>query len=322
MTPELVLLLSLLPLSIGAGVDLYLTLLFLGIATRLGWETPPPGALGDLGAPMVVLAALLLYVLELWAERRALPSLLWNAVHTVVRPLAGALLALLALTGLPPGARFAAAVAAGALALAAHVTRSGWGLLLGLIQATPRVRLLVSLAEDVGVLALLSLLLDVPLAAAGLALFAVAVGVSGGRSSAGAFAFALALVWNAAWAVIREGRWHGPERFPRWIRRALDDPSLAPGGGLRGSPAGAVELEGLGLFRAGWVVVRGGSPLFLYRDRRRTRAVDLGSARPVGVTPSALHTRVELAGAGGRPCALYFSLEGPRPEDLHAEFLG
>jgi hypothetical protein len=83
-----------------------------------------------------------------------------------------------------------------------------------------------------------------------------------------------------------------------------------------------VNLEGLGLFSPGWVVVRGGPPLFLYRSGRRTRALDLGTTRARAVTPSPFHTRVELSDSRGRPGALYFSLDGPRPEDLDAEFLG
>ena len=321
MSPELLLtVLTILPLSVAAGVDLYLTLLFLGGARRLGWDSAPPGGLGDLAVPAILLAAAIFYVFERWMERRALPSLYWNAAHTVVRTVAGAQLALLALAGLPLASRVAGAVAAGALTLAVHVTRSGWGLLLALIPARDGVRLLVSVAEDAGVLAILSLSLDAPVAAVALALFAVGAGAVGGRSAAVAFAFALGLLWDSGKALLREPRWQGPERFPAWVRRALDDPLLAPGGGLRGSPAGAFNLPGIGLFRRGWVVVRGGSPLFLYRRRRRTQAFDLGELTPLGVTPSGIHTRIEMGAREGAPLALYFGLSGPGPEDLQAEF--
>jgi hypothetical protein len=67
------------------------------------------------------------------------------------------------------------------------------------------------------------------------------------------------------------------------------------------------------------VVVRGGPPLFLFRQRGRTEAVDLGTASAVAVYPEALHTRVELS-TGGREFSLYFSLGGPDPDDLRAEF--
>lgn len=314
-------LVTLLPVSLAAGVDLYLTLLFLGTAGRLGWEGPAPGSLGDLAMPGVLAATALLYATERWMEHRPVRSLCWNAAHTVVRPLGAGLLALLAISDLPAGWHIPAALVAGALTLGVHVTRSGWGLLLTLIPSHRRVRFLVSVAEDVGVLALLSLLLDAPWAASGLALFVLALGLRQGRAPRSAFAFALGLLRDAAGTLLPDRRWHGPDRFPRWIRRALEDPTQAPPGGLRGSPAAALNLPGPDLFRRGWVVVRGGSPLFLYRRRRRTHTVDLAGAEPLGVTPATLHTRLELGGANGTTSTLCFGLDGPGPDDLRAEFM-
>jgi len=313
--------LVILPLSLAAGMDLYLTLLFLGTAAGLGWDTPAPGALKDLEVPAVLAVAALLYLVERWMERWPLRSLIWNAAHTVVRPVAGALLAYMALAAQPEFSRIAGAAAAAALVLAVHVTRSGWELLLAFMPARERVRLLVSILEDVGTLAILSLFLDAPAAAVALAAFLAIAGLAWGRSAAGAFDFALRLLFDAALALLRERRWYGPERFPRWIRKALRDPGLAPGGGLRGSPAGALNLPGLGLFRVGWVIVRGGSPLFLYRRGGRTHALDLAMATAGAVTPSPLHTQVEFGTQGGQRCTLYFGLGGPGPEDLRAEFL-
>jgi hypothetical protein len=192
-------------------------------------------------------------------------------------------------------------------------------LVLVLMPSPGRVRLLVSLAEDAGVLAILSLLLDAPIAAAALAAFTIGAGVRWGTSASSAFIFALRLVWDAVQGVLNHRRWRGPERFPSWMRRALDDPSIAPAG-LRGTPAGAVNLPGLGLFHRGWVVIQGGSPLFVYRWRRKPRAVDLGVSRALNVIPTTLHTRVDLGDLEGRSYALYFSHDGPEPADLKAQF--
>jgi hypothetical protein len=41
--PDPILVLAILPLSLGAGVDLYLTLLFLGAAGMIGWDALPRG---------------------------------------------------------------------------------------------------------------------------------------------------------------------------------------------------------------------------------------------------------------------------------------
>ena len=69
-------LLALPPLAVAAGVDLYLTLLFLAAAPTTGlWETPLPGALGDLDPPGVLVMVGAFYILEFAAER-APPSAL------------------------------------------------------------------------------------------------------------------------------------------------------------------------------------------------------------------------------------------------------
>jgi hypothetical protein len=300
-------------------VDRYLTLLFRGAAGGLGWETPGPGELAGVAVPGVLAAAAVFYLVERWMERRPARSLFWNAAHTIVRPVAGVLLALMALHDLPAASKLAGAAAAGAVTLGAHVTRSGWGVLLTLVPGISRVRVLVSVAEDVGVLALLSLLLDAPGAAIALAGFVGLVGLVSGRSATAAFTFALGLLADTGRSLLDGRQWKGPEHFPRWIRRALADPSVAPGGALRGSPAAAVNVPGLGLFRGGWVIVRGGSPLFLTRGMLRPHVLDLGAAHAERVSAYPLHTRVDLR--TGERAALYFGFGGPDPEDLRAEFL-
>ena len=90
------------PLALAAGVDLYLTLLFIGAAPTMGlWEAPLPGALSDLDSPGVLIMVGTFYVLEFAAERFPPAALLWNAFHAIIRPVSGTLLALLILDGQP-----------------------------------------------------------------------------------------------------------------------------------------------------------------------------------------------------------------------------
>ena len=103
------------------------------------------------------------------------------------------------------------------------------------------------------------------------------------------------------------------------VRAALEGDVMAPGGGLRGSPAGARRLPGAPRFVAGWVVVRGDSPLFVYRRLGATDSVELGSAAATRVSESGLFRRVELDGT--RSGTLYFGLSGPGAESLRAEFV-
>lgn len=307
-------------LALAAGVDLYLTLLFLGAVTALGWWESLPGALGDLDSSGVLAIVGSFYLLEFLAERWPSGALLWNAFHAVIRPLAGALLALLLLDGQPTGVRIGGAIVAGAIAAGAHATRTGGGVLQWL-DATPHPsRLLVALLEDVCVLGAVTLLLDFPRMAAVGAGLVIAVSLPLAGAQVGAFAFAVRLVWGRLWETLGQPRWSDPGQFPRWVRDALVGDVMAPGGGLRGSPAAAHRLPGTPRFVTGWVVVRGDVPLFVYpRWLRSVGRANLAALRATEVSQSAFFRRVKLQGTA--PANLYFGLDGPGVESLRAEFI-
>ena len=307
------------PMALAAGVDLYLTLLFLGAAPATGWWDSLPGALGDLNSPGVLIMVGSFYLLELLAEAWPSAALFWNAFHAIIRPLAGALLALLLLDGQPLAVLATGAAAAGIIASAAHATRTGGGVLFWLDSAKHPNRVLVALLEDVAVLGLIVLLLDHPswaLAAAG---GIVAASLAFAGSQVRAFAFAVRLVWARAWRSLGQPRWDDPDSFPRWVRQALEGDVMAPGGGLRGCPAGGHRLPGAPRFATGWVVVRGDTPLFVYPRWGRPGRVDLGDLRANEVSESAFFRRVALSSGGG-PANLYMGLDGPGIESLRAEF--
>jgi hypothetical protein len=312
---------ALLPLAIAAGLDLPLTLLLLGSASSLGFQSAPPGELGDLAVALVLGMAGLLWLLELWAKRRWLSALGWNLAQGLVRPLAGALLALMLIPDAGTPWRYGAALVAALVSLWTHAGRTGWRLLLDLAKARHPSRILVSAAEDATALALVALILDAPLAATGLSLVMIALGTAWARPSVRAFRFGLRLAWGGTWGVLAPRRWSEPERFPRWVKRSLSSDALAPSGGLRGTPAGALAHPDLDVFHRGWVVVRGGSPLFLYRLGHSTRSVDLGGWQAIRVARAQIHTRVELQDYQERTFALCFPWDGPVPESLEAEFL-
>jgi hypothetical protein len=316
--PEL---LALAPLALAAGVDLYLTLFFLGAAPALGWWDVLPGALGDLNSTGVLVMVGTFYLLELLAELLPSAALFWNASHAIIRPVAGGLLALLLLDGHPLSVVLPGALLAGVLASAAHATRTGGGVLFWLDSKRLPNRFLVALLEDACVLGTVVLLLDRPAVALALAT-AVPVASGWGRvvgSQVRAFAFAVELVWAKVWLTLGQPRWTDPEDFPWWVRGALRGDVMAPGGGLRGARAGGHRLPGAPRFAVGWVVVRGDTPLFVFRRRAHVPSVDLGTLRARAVAESAFFRRVEMVGAGSPN--LYFRLDGPGPESLKAEFL-
>ena len=279
--------LVLLPLAIAAGIDLYLTLLFLGVMpTTTWWSEQLPGALGDLDSLGVIVMVGGFYLLEFAAERFSTATLVWNAFHTVIRPVSGALLALLLLDGQAPLVIAAGAVIAGALASAAHSIRSGASILRWLGSSPVPHPLLTSLVEDVVVLGIVALVIDQPTWALAVGLGIAVGGSVGGASRVRAFMFAVRLAAGRVFQTLGARRWTKAEELPKWVCAALEGDVMAPGGGLRGSPAGAHRLPGAPPFVPGWIVVRGDSPIFVFRRRKRVGLVDLRALDAIDVVES------------------------------------
>jgi hypothetical protein len=302
-------------------MDLYLTLLFLGAAPTTGlWDAPLPGALGDLDSPSVLIVVGTFYLLEFTAERNTTTALVWNAFHAVIRPVSGVLLGLLLLDGQPLATIVIGSLAAGALASLAHAVRSGGAVIRWLAAAGAPHLLLVSLLEDAVVLGIVALALDLPLwAFAGAVALSLVASVRVGPDVR-AFAFAVRLAIGRVFQTLATSRWIGPDELPSWVRASLeDDDALAPGGALRGSPVGAHRLPGSPRFVTGWLLVRGGSPVLVYRRRARVERLVLGFPAE-GVVERAFFRRVDLRTGEGAPGCLFFNLDGPSAASLRAEF--
>ena len=105
--------------SFAAGLNVYATLLSLGILARVGALALPPGL--DLLEQWYTLAICgALFVIEFFGDKIPAFDLIWNALHTFVRVPIAALLAYRATMNLSPGEQLIAALAGGAIALAAH----------------------------------------------------------------------------------------------------------------------------------------------------------------------------------------------------------
>src|SRR5213078_1352143 len=85
-----------LSLACLAGIDLYLTVFATGLAIHLHWITLSPSyqSLEVLGQPWVIIVAGILYLLEFLADKVPWIDSAWDAVHTIIRPIGGALLAI------------------------------------------------------------------------------------------------------------------------------------------------------------------------------------------------------------------------------------
>jgi hypothetical protein len=114
-------------LALGAGfssgLNLYATVATLGFLERFGVIHLPP-ALHGLSHPAVLSIALVLYVLEFFADKIPYVDTVWDAIHTFIRPPAAALLAYSAAGAAPAEWRWAAALLAGGVALTSHGTKA------------------------------------------------------------------------------------------------------------------------------------------------------------------------------------------------------
>jgi uncharacterized protein DUF4126 len=97
--------------SFAAGLNIYATVLTLGILARTQWVALPPG-LGSLGHTWVI------------ADKIPGFDLIWNALHTIVRVPIAALVAYHASSQLTPEMQILATALGAAIALAAHGSKT------------------------------------------------------------------------------------------------------------------------------------------------------------------------------------------------------
>lgn len=110
----------------ASGISPYATVALLGLASRLGWVAPLPGELGVVGHPLVITVAAALWAVEFLATLVPWLASLWETLHSLVRPPAAALLAVLTVwQGDPTLIALVAGLLGGGLGLATHATKLG-----------------------------------------------------------------------------------------------------------------------------------------------------------------------------------------------------
>jgi hypothetical protein len=112
------------PLAFASGLNLYATVAVLGLASHYGLVTLPE-QFRAFDHPAVIVIALALFAIEFVADKIPWVDSVWDAVHTVIRPLGGALVAVAALGHASPGVQTAAALLGGSIALTTHLTKAG-----------------------------------------------------------------------------------------------------------------------------------------------------------------------------------------------------
>jgi hypothetical protein len=158
-------------LSLLAGWRLYLTILATGAAMKLGWLPLPDhlAALQVLANPWVLGVAAIGAAAEFFADKLAWVDSAWDAVHSLVRPLGGALLALALVDAQDPVWQVLAFLLGGGGALLSHGAKATTR---AVVNASPEpfTNVAVSASEDVATGGLIALTLAFPGIATALAL--------------------------------------------------------------------------------------------------------------------------------------------------------
>lgn len=157
--------------SFAAGINLYATVAILGLASRYGW-VQLPGQFRVFDNDIVIGVALTLYVVEFIADKIPWIDSLWDAVHTVIRPVGGALIAVTTLGEASPTMEGLVALLGGTLAAGSHFTKAGTRAVAN-TSPEPFSNWILSITEDLFVVGLGFIALKYPTIAALVVIVAV-----------------------------------------------------------------------------------------------------------------------------------------------------
>lgn len=179
----------------ASGINAYLVVLVLGIADRVADLQQVPDALGSWP---VLIAAAVLYVWEFVADKIPYVDSAWDSVSTVIRPTIGAVIGVLLAGEATSLDDAVGGVVGGGSALASHLVKAGNRLALN-ASPEPVTKVTASGVEDIGVLGVVWLATEHPVAAAIIAAVLLVLGL---------------VVLVLLFRLVRKGwrRWKGKDR--------------------------------------------------------------------------------------------------------------
>jgi hypothetical protein len=135
-------------LGLVSGLNLYATVLTVGLGIRLGLITlsPETSGLAVLASPYVLIAAGVIYLIEFFADKIPWVDSIWDSVHTLIRPLGAAVIGATAIGAVEPQTAVIAALCAG-VSLSGHSVKAGTRLLAN-HSPEPFSNIALSLIED------------------------------------------------------------------------------------------------------------------------------------------------------------------------------
>ncbi|WP_433963870.1 DUF4126 domain-containing protein [Tunturiibacter gelidiferens] len=166
--------------SFAAGLNIYATVLTLGLLARTQWVALPPG-LDSLGHTWVLVVCGIMFAIEFVADKIPAFDLVWNALHTFVRIPIAALVAYQASSQLSPQMQVLATAIGAAVALAAHGSKTA---LRAAVTPSPEPvsNIALSSAEDVTAVGLTWFATHHPVVAASIAVVCLAAALLAARA--------------------------------------------------------------------------------------------------------------------------------------------
>jgi hypothetical protein len=146
----------------ASGINAYAVVLLLGVfgATGLSDDVPE-----SLQRPEILITAGVLFLCEAVADKIPYVDSVWDSVHTVIRPVAGAWVGALLAGQSGSLSDLAAGAIGGSTALASHTVKAGTRMAIN-TSPEPFSNLVMSTAEDLGVAGILTFAMFHPEAAA------------------------------------------------------------------------------------------------------------------------------------------------------------
>lgn len=260
-------------LSFVSGINLYATLLVVGVGQHFGLITGLPDELEILSNPWVIGASAVMYLVEFFADKIPFVNTVWDGIHTFIRPVGAALLVLAATRDLGPVTQVLSVLLGGSVALGSHATKASFRALAN-TAPEPATQSVISVAEDLGVVGLLALTYSYPMVA-----LAVMVVLLAGMAIVTPLLFRTIYffgrcVCGFVLGVVRDG----PPPRPYWLDQEIEKSTVS--GEIRAIPAFSRAIPGVPRMRAGWLTWGGDRCSFSYKRTLGARTVTLANDGP------------------------------------------
>jgi hypothetical protein len=112
------------PFALASGLNVYATVAVLGLCSRYD-VVALPAQFQAFAHPWVIGLSITMYLVEFVADKVPWFDSVWDAIHTVIRPVGGAVIAATAVGDASPAVETLAALLGGSVAMTTHLGKAG-----------------------------------------------------------------------------------------------------------------------------------------------------------------------------------------------------